>query len=197
MKHLPQTVSEDMYHRVYRLMKRDIDSRLIAAALSLPLRTVLNVIARLKKNEAMDSGTGQSVSLHKKVSNRQLFLDIYFLAKTRYALLQLVGYLVKEQAETLELELQKVQSSVWKAVAVKMSDVAAMDETGARLLLRFCESLRQRERFVAILDPSPEIEQSITRYGFEEKIPIFGTEHAFEEKAFLRKTVSSQRTRNR
>jgi hypothetical protein len=54
MKHRQHTISEDMYHRVYRLMNRGTDPRLIAAALDLPLRTILNVISRLRKNQSTE-----------------------------------------------------------------------------------------------------------------------------------------------
>jgi anti-anti-sigma regulatory factor len=193
MMHHQHTVSEDMYHRVYRLMMRDTDPRLIAAALHLPLRTVLNVIGRLKKNQLIEPGAGRSSTADAGNTGPASFLDIYFLAKTRYGLLQLVGCIVKEHAGALEKELQNVRESAWKAVAIRLTDVTVMDETGASLLLDLCETLKLRERFIALLDPSPEIEQSIARYGFGEKVPVFGTERAFEEEAFSRRGTATQK----
>ncbi|MBN2036651.1 MAG: STAS domain-containing protein [Chitinispirillaceae bacterium] len=197
MKHFQHTVSEDMYHRVYRLMKRDTDPRLIAAALNLPLRTVLNVLARLKKHdlEGAAEATGCK-SEKKKRAGQTSFLDVYFLAKTRYAILQLVGHCTREQGSILEAELHKAQTSAWKAIAIRMSDVTALDEWAAHQLLDFCLALKARERFVALLDPPAPIEPAIMQYGLEQKVQVFGTVHAFEEEAFVRKAPTShQRSR--
>jgi anti-anti-sigma regulatory factor len=193
MKQQQHTVSEEMYHRVYRLMKRDTDPRLIAAALHLPLRTVLNVIARLKKNQGklvmFDILPGKEV----KDAGSTSFLDVYFLAKTRYAILQLVGFVTKEHKDTLELELQKVRESAWKAIGIRLTDVNMIDETGANALIDLCELMKQRDRFMAILDPAGNIERQIEEFGFEKKFPIFGTERAFEESAFSRHAATSQK----
>ncbi|MBN1130317.1 MAG: anti-sigma factor antagonist [Chitinispirillaceae bacterium] len=193
MKHHQHAVSEDMYHRVYRLMIRDTDPRLIAAALHLPLRTVLNVTARLKKNQGAGVLFEPLAIKDLKKAVIASFLDVYFLAKTRYAILQLVGCVTKDHADTLESELQKVRESAWKAIAIRLTDVTAMDDTGARQLIDLCETMKERERFVAFLDPSPDIEQQIDRVGFEKTIPIFGTERAFEDGAFSRRRAASQK----
>lgn len=198
MKHHQHTLSEDMYHRVYRLMNRGTDPRLIAAALDLPLRTILNVIARLRKSQSAESEIQRKPEEEKSIKGSSSFLDVYFLTKTRYTVLQLVGYCIREQAPVLEIELQKAQSSVWKTIALRMTDVIEIDEWTAKRLLEFCVMLKARERFVAILDPPPAIEEVIVvQTGFEGKVPIFGTEHAFEEEAFSRRASSSQdRTRH-
>jgi anti-anti-sigma regulatory factor len=192
MKPQKHTLSEEMYHRVYRLMNRDTDPRLIAAALDLPLRTVLNVIARLRKNQLAEPVVHGKPAEEKNKTGSGSFLDVYFLTKTRYTVLQLVGHCTREQAPVLEIELHKAQSSSWKTIAVRMTDVTAMDEWTAQRLLEFCVTLKARERFVAILDPSSAIEQVIVRAGIEGKVPIFGTEHAFEEEAFSRRESASQ-----
>ena len=106
--------------------------------------------------------------------------------------MQLVGYCTREQAPVLEIELQKAQSSSWKTIALRMTDVTELDEWTVKRLIEFCVALKARERFVAILDPSPAIEAVIAQAGFEGKVPIFGTEHAFEEEAFSRRALSSQ-----
>jgi anti-anti-sigma factor len=193
MKQHLHTVSEEMYHRVYRLMKRDTDPRLIAAALHLPLRTVLNVIARLKKNQGAHVLFDLLPGKETTGAGGSSFLDVYFLAKTRYAILQLVGFVTKEHKETLESELQKVRESAWKAIGIRLTDVTMIDETGANALLDLCESMKQRERFMAILDPSETIERQIEAFGFEKKFPVFGTERAFEESAFSRRASTSQK----
>jgi anti-anti-sigma regulatory factor len=181
-----------MYHRVYRLMNRDTDPRLIAAALDLPLRTVLNVIARLRKNQRAEPVVLGKPAEEKNTTGSGSFLDVYSLTKTRYTVLQLVGYCTREQAPALETELKKAQNSTWKTIAIRMTDVTAIDEWTAKRLLEFCVTLKAHERFIAILDPSPAIEQVIVKAGIEEKVPIFGTEHAFEEEAFSHRAPANQ-----
>jgi anti-anti-sigma regulatory factor len=192
MKPPKHILSEDMYHRVYRLMNRDTDPRLIAAALDLPLRTVLNVIARLRKNQLVEPVVPGKLAEEKNKTATGSFLDIYFLTKTRYTVLQLVGHCIREQAPVLEIELHKAQSSAWKTIAVRMTDVIAMDEWCVKRLIEFCATLKAHERYVAILDPSPVIEQVIVQAGIEGKIPVFGTEHAFEEVAFSSRVSGAQ-----
>jgi anti-anti-sigma regulatory factor len=191
MKHRQHTISEDMYHRVYRLMNRGTDPRLIAAALDLPLRTILNVISRLRKNQSTEPEVQEKSEREKGKKGSGSFLDVYFLTKTRYTVMQLVGYCTKEQEPVLETELQKAQTSSWKTIAIRMTDVTAMDDLTAKRLLEFCVSIKARERFIAILDPSPPIEEVILLAGFEGKVSIFGTEHAFEEEAFSRRASSN------
>ena len=188
-------VSEEIYHRVYRLLKRNTDPPLIAAALNLPLRIVLGVIGRLeKKPELAGARSKDGDSTERETAPS---LEATFSGKARYALLQLAGHVVKEQKMTLENELRNVQESVWKAVAIRLADVEAMDETGARMLLEFCESMIARERYVALLDPSVQIEPMITQFQFEGKVPVFGTIGAFENGVISYRPASSSRQKNR
>jgi hypothetical protein len=93
--------------------------------------------------------------------------------------------------------LQKVQASVWKAAAIRLSEVTAMDETSARILLNFCELLIAHERYVALLDPPMQIEPMISQLQFEGKVPVFGTLGAFEDGAISYRPPSSSRQKNR
>jgi ABC-type transporter Mla MlaB component len=193
------TSSEEIYHRVYRLMKRNTAPPLIAAALNLPLRVVLNVISRLEKkpelgvDEETDpsaAGTHDAETVH--------FFNAYFITKARYGILQLAGHLVLGKKALIEEELQKAQSSVCKAFAIKMTEVVGIDETGAALLLAFCETMLARERFVALLDPPIAIEPLLATFHIEGKIPIFGTLGAFESGALSYKPGSaSSKSKNR
>lgn len=180
-------LSENIYHRVYQLVKRNIDLRIIAATLNLPLRSVLNVIARIEKS-GLDEKKGFS-SLDEIPSKRQkpAFLDAYFVPRNRYAVLQLVGSVVKETKAKIDAELLIVKLSSWKIIAIQFTEVTTIDETGAQLLLDFCAEMKKRDRYIAILDPSMELEATLARYQFESKVPIFGTKWAFEEEALNNK----------
>lgn len=184
--------SEDIYHRVYRLMQRKTAPPIIAAALNLPLRIVLNVISRIEKKPELGGESSAGVAdVDKPVSSNPSFLEAYFITKPRYAILQLVGHVSKDQSAALETQLQKVQSSVWKAVAIRLSDVTVMDETGARMLLTFCEEMNSRERYAALLDPPLQVEPLLSCLHIEGKVPVFGTLAAFENGALSYKPVSS------
>lgn len=180
-------LSENIYHRVYQLVKRNIDLRIIAATLNLPLRSVLNVIARIEKN-GLNGGKGSGTLKNDKAPpQKQAFLDSYFVPRNRYAVLQLVGFVVKEMKEKIEAEFLIVKLSTWKIIAIQLTEVTAIDETGARLLLDFCTELKSRDRYIALLDPSMELEATLLQYQFESTVPIFGTKWAFEENAFNNK----------
>jgi anti-anti-sigma regulatory factor len=68
-----------------------------------------------------------------------------------------------------------------------MSNVKAIDETGFSTMLTFYEQFTAKGRYSAILDPSPETESFIKENELESKIPVFGTEKAFEENALKTK----------
>ncbi len=177
--------ADEIYHRIYRLIKRKIPPRTIAATLDLPLRAVLGVISRLEKTEALCQ-----CGNHRRNEDNEGgldFLDIYFYPKTRYAVLYLVGYLSKKNIPLLQTELSKLLSSKWKAIALRMSDIRLLCEDAVKLLISNKEEFDALGKFFAILDPSPEIEPVITGSKIESVIDIFGTEHAFEEAAFSRK----------
>jgi len=184
-------LSENIYHRVYQLVKRNIDLRIIAATLNLPLRTVLNVIARIERS-GLDGKKGfGSLSERTVKPPKTAFLDSYLVPRNRYAVLQLVGFLVSETKPKLEQELLVVRLSPWKIIAVQLTEVTTIDETGAQILLDFCMEMKSRDRYIALLDPAMEIEPVLTKFQFEGKIPIFGTKWAFEEEAFNNKNSSS------
>jgi hypothetical protein len=47
---------------------------------------------------------------------------------------------------------------------------------------------------MAILDPSPDIDKLLAQFHIDSTIPVFGTERAFEEAAFSRKTTIIKRS---
>ena len=91
----PNELSQEIYHRLYRLIKRKVDPRFIAATLNLPLRTVLTVITRLENPDAPDTqeSSETTINQNKSVIPEKGFLDVYCYPKTRYAVINLVGTL--------------------------------------------------------------------------------------------------------
>jgi anti-anti-sigma regulatory factor len=176
-------LSENIYHRVYQLVKRNVDLRIIAATLNLTLRSVLNVIARIERSGLDDKKGFDRIYDIPEKTQKPAFLDTYFVPRNRYAVLQFVGFVVKEMKAKIEAELLIVKLSSWKTIAIQLTEVTAIDETGAHLLLAFCAEMKSRDRYIALLDPSMELESTLTHYQFESKVPIFGTKWAFEENA--------------
>jgi anti-anti-sigma regulatory factor len=120
--------------------------------------------------------------------NNSKFLDIYTFPKTRYAIIEFVGVLSDSYSETVSRELQKVLSSNWKAIGLKMNNVRSIDKSIADIILAYHQKCTTVAKFFAILDPSPEIEQQFKQFNIENVVPIFGTERAFEDNAFSKKT---------
>ena len=129
-------LSESFYHRVYQLVKRNIGLRVIAATLNVPLRSVLNVIARIEKSGLDEKKVVRSPDEIPLKQQKNAFLDAYFIPRNRYAVLQLVGFIVKEMKAKIEAELLIVKLSSWKIIAIQLTEITSMDETGAQLLLR-------------------------------------------------------------
>ena len=181
-------LSEEIYHRIYRLIKRRVNAHTIAATLHLPVRTVLGVISRLERSESSNGSINQQQgTAGDDASAENDYLDIYFYPKTRYAILDLVGVLSEQHTPLLKTEIQKVIATSWKAVAIRMSHVQVLCDEAAEIILSSKEDFTAMGRYMGILDPAPAIEQTLAATHLEDTIPIFGTERAFEDAAFAKK----------
>lgn len=194
-----QQISEEMYHRIYRLIKRNYNAHTIAATLKLPVHTIQSVINRLKKQSSSSAHSTRTSSGDASSSFDSEFLDIYVYYKTRYAIVDLVGTLSDSYTKHLKTELDKIATSSWKAVAIRMTDVTSISETASAVLLNTKEKFNKNVRYLALLDPSPTIENDLSNHNLESAIPVFGTERAFEEAAFSKKgkMLGRRETRNR
>ncbi len=176
----------EIYQRVYRLAVKNVDPQRIAATLNLSLKTVQNVIYRIhsaKKNLKNDHPTAS-------IEQKGTYLDLYVLPKTRYVVLDLSGWVTQEHVLRLREEIEKIKNSDWKTVAVLMAEVKEIDQAALDIIIEFHNQYDAKGRFVAILDPSQDIEPFIAQNGVEDKIPIFGTEKTFEDKAFASRNQS-------
>jgi len=184
-------LSEDMYRRIYRLIKRQIDPRVIANTLNIPLRTVESIIGRYGKTSIEDF-TSDTDSDSGDMAEKG-FLDIYNYPKTRYSIIQIVGTLTKEHINQFNEELEKTSTTAIKALAIRMTDISSIDSDGAGVLIRYYERFQTYGKYFALLDPSPELETPLNNLKVAETIPIFGTERAFEEAAFVRRSAGTIR----
>ncbi|HLV30769.1 MAG TPA: STAS domain-containing protein [Chitinispirillaceae bacterium] len=188
-------ISEEMYHRFYRLHKRNIPPEAIANTLNLPLRTVQQLINRMNMTHSKTQKKVTTVQNPVKSENAD-YLDIYFYTKTRYSIIQLVGVLTEKYSENLDKELQKSLTSSWKAIALEMSNVSLIDETCSNLIISYYQNFLEKDKFLAILDPSPAVDSQLIELKLEGNVPVFGTELAFEENAFRKKIKNSKRRNN-
>lgn len=177
-------LSQEMYHRIYRMIKRDVDPQNIAATVNLPLRTINSIVYKVKHGDTMVATEHQQKNQDQTVID---FLDTYLYTKTRFAVIQLVGALEKSHLYLLEAELEKTISASWKAIALRLTDVRIIDAESCDFIFNSFQRFQTLGRYLAILDPSPEVEQFIKEYNLEDKVPIFGTERAFEDAAFSKK----------
>jgi hypothetical protein len=168
-------ISQDIYHRIYRLYKKNIEPNVIATTVNLPLKTVHNIVGRFAHTYHPSAV---------KNSEAASFLDILVMARGRYAVIELTGCLTAEQQEILEVEFNKAVVLPYKAFALRMTDVMALDKKGTETVLAFAEKCRDKGIYVAILDPALAIEPVICEHELDAKVPVFGTETVFEKNAF-------------
>lgn len=181
-------VSQEMYTRIYRLYKRNINTQIIAATLNIPVRTVQSVISRFESSGNInESEPGSPSANDSSAENSSTFLDIYTFPKTRYVIIEFVGVLTDNYAENVSNEIQKALSSNWKAIGLKMNQVHSIDKSIADIILSFFQKSSAVSKFFAILDPSPEIDPQLKQFNIESIVPVFGTERAFEDSAFSKR----------
>ncbi|MGB7568452.1 MAG: STAS domain-containing protein [Chitinivibrionales bacterium] len=186
MLHKPSQLPKDTYHRLYWYAQRNVDPHRIAAALNLPVKTVLHLISRLKSETVVPPVPTQKTAarLQRKLSEETIFLDIFVFSKTRYTVIDINGFVCKETIPKLRQEFEKIAGAGWLPLALRMTDVQNIDTTGIDALLSLHRDFKENGRYLAILDPSPGLEPFFKQHDLDEKIPIFGTEQAFEESAF-------------
>jgi anti-anti-sigma regulatory factor len=188
--HLPQ----EIYHRIYWYAKRNVDPRVIAHTLRIPLKTVEHLIEKLSSPDQLKHAETRSHEEHTRVYSHHShahapalqadFLDVFTFEKTRYTVIDISGMATGANIEKLHTELKRLLASEFKAVALRMTDVKAIDEQGFNAICAFYDAFINMRRYTAILDPSPEVDSFMAGMQVDKKIPVFGTETAFEEKAF-------------
>ena len=187
MAHSGKELPEQLYRRIYRLHHQKVDLRLIAAALNIPIMTVQNVIERLG-GEVAPHHKGKPATADHGTNSKAKHLDqlvAFTFNKIRFAVVDVAGPLTGENSLILAKELKTVMDLEFKAASINLSEVSDLDQEGIKTILDFQSEYVSRGRYVALLDPSPEIESVIASSHLDDKIPIFGTERAFEEAAFV------------
>jgi anti-anti-sigma regulatory factor len=178
-------LSMEIYHRIYRLTKKNVDPQQIAVTLSLPFKTVQNVVERIQAGlEAKAAGRLQKAAAKAEAKDQEPYLDIYTLPRGRYAVLDINGDLIEEHVPALERELKGMLKAQWKSIALLMKSVRSMDESALHAVLTFRDEYLRHGRYTAVLDPSSAVDHLLT--GTEEavRLDVFGTEKTFEERAF-------------
>ena len=182
MAQKPAALSEEMYIRIFRLVKRGIDVVRIASTVQLPIETVQHIVTRINNSsgggESGDTGISQTPA-HE--SDEEQFLDIYLAPQHNYVIIEMSGSLINYHEEKIVEKFRHILQSKWKAVAIRLSDVREIDAAAVELLLQYKREFSAKGYYMALLDPSPVVDRHITETGLDEQIPVFGTEIAFSE----------------
>jgi anti-anti-sigma regulatory factor len=186
MHHKSSQLPKDAYHRLYWYVQRNVDPHRIAAALNLPVKTVLHLIGRLKSETVSPPAATPKIPARspKKPSDKNIFLDMFVFSKTRYTVVDINGFVCKETIPKLKEGFKKIAGTGRLPLALRMSDVQSIDKSGIDEVLSLHADFKKNGRYMALLDPSPGLEPVFKQHNLDEKIPIFGTERAFEESAF-------------
>lgn len=176
-------ISIDIYHRIYRMGVRKVPLDQIACTLDLPIKVIKNIVEKLFPVSKEPSYNEGKKTLKTYYPEKQPYLDIYISQRLRFSIIDLNGMVTDTNINRLQEELNKVLKSTLKTIAIRMSNVKAINETGLSTILSFQKDFSKRGRYTAILDPSKETEALIIEKEVEKVIPIFGTEKAFEENA--------------
>jgi anti-anti-sigma factor len=186
MPHAAPQLPNEIYHRLYWYVKRNVDPVRIAASMALSLKTVNHFINRFKAEKDLVPPTFPAADSKKPAApvEGMDFLDVFVFSKTRHSIIDISGSVDKKNADKLKEMLLKTKASHRNPVALKMTDVITIDNIGAETILSLYREFKLNEHYFAILDPSAAIEPALKQYGIDGTIPIFGTEIAFEEHAF-------------
>lgn len=168
----------DIYRRIYRLANKNVPANQIAVTLGLPLKNVKNILKKLKGGK--DNLPIQHTDI--QLDEEEEYLDVYLMQQSRVTVVDFTGYAVEKNRVKLKIELNRVERSDAKIIALMMTNLKKLDELCYKILLDFKEDFFSRGRYVAILDPSPSIEKFIDEHDVESQISVFGTVSALENK---------------
>jgi anti-anti-sigma regulatory factor len=185
--HMPQ----DIYHRIYWYAKRNVDPHVIAHTLKIPLKSVERLIEKLSSAESLkllpqqpELDAIEGAKPDDSQPKAQDFLDMFVFAKTRYTVIDFSGMVTTANADKLNAEIKMLLSSDWKTIALRMADVTEIDDYGFKAIVGFYNAFVNMRHHTAILDPSPEVDKFLETHNQTAKVPVFGTESAFEEHSF-------------
>ncbi len=181
-------ISAEMYHRIYRLAKKNVANPLIAATLKLPLETVQSIVARITGKPA-----GDTIDRSREQGVKDTYLDLFISSKTHFHIIDLAGYAILEHQDVLKAEFEKINSSNIKALAIRLKETKALDQVCAEILLNFYRTFTDLGHYAAILDPAHALEPELLRFKIDPIIQIFGTESAFEQKARSTNTSNNKK----
>ena len=170
----------DIYRRIYRLANKNIPASQIAITLGLPLKNVKDILKKM--NGTHPASTQKSTDIDSSKKDKS-YLDIYITQSSRTTVVDLSGFATDKNRVKLKVELNRVDRGEPKIVAFLLKNLKSLDSICYQQLQDFTQDYRTRGRYVAFLDPSPEMEEFIENYKVEDEIPVFGTVSALEAKA--------------
>jgi len=167
----------NIYSKIYRLYRKDVDAQKISLMTNIPLKMIKSIIYKFEHGDEM--GGDES---HKTVAP---FLDIASSKFHKHVILDLSGMLVEQFIGNVKDALDEAERLTGFLVAIKLESVLEVDKAAMDFIIDFKENINQSTgRVVVLLSPSEEVENYIEENNVEERIKIFGTQSSFEDYVF-------------
>ncbi len=165
-----------MYHRIYRMHKKDISPMQIAATLKIPKKSVLRILNKMNDKEGLEK---------KPAEKREPWLTSVLDKQHKYMVVKLAGELTQDTVNELTEILQEFHGTRFKKIAFDMSEIQKVDNKGMNSFMVFVDQFTKGNNYCAILNPSEAAEEYIEENALEKRINVFGTVSSFEKYAFM------------
>jgi len=176
---MTENISAETYHRIFRMVKRNVDHLRIASTLNLPVAMVRRIVMRIKGMEIETP----SESVQASDEQSAPILSSFIRRQARMAVVDLRGDLVAQTQLQFQQLLDGLKGEDFKAIGIKITQLENIDPQGVIPLIALKQYFDSLGRFIALLDPPAQLEPAIEQMGLEEKVPIFGTIASFEKAA--------------
>jgi len=167
----------NIYSKIYRLYKKDVDPQKISLMTNIPLKMIKSIIYKFEHEGEIDYDES-----HKTVAP---FLDISSSKLHKHVILDLSGMLVEKFIEKIKEALEEAERLTGFLVAIKLESVLEVDKAAMDFVIKFKEDIAESTgRVVVLLSPNEEVENYIQTNKIDDKIKIFGTQSSFEDYVF-------------
>jgi hypothetical protein len=164
----------NIYHRIYKLYRRDISAQQIAATTKMPLPLVRSVIKKFVNDS-------KGVEIVEEESNKlEYYLDYHLDIQRKYTIVDVSGFIYDRYVDKIKIgfkELNK-QNGI---IAIKFDEVVDIEKDAMDLIIKTCKKFIKNNRTVVFLAPSPSVDEYILSENIEEIVKVFGTITTFDD----------------
>jgi len=167
----------NIYSKIYRLYKKDIDAQKISLMTNIPLNMIKSIIYKFEHGGEINDDDAQKIVAP--------FLDIASSKFHKHVILDFSGMVVEQFIPNIKDSLDEAERMTGFLVAIKLESVLSVDKASMDFIIKFKEEIAESTgRVVVLLSPSEPVEEHIQAHGVEDKIKIFGTQSSFEDYVF-------------